>query len=272
MTPAPTFNTLAFVSVMLVGCGLSLFWALGLPRLYEAVGEIQSFKLEDAKQAKALISSDKVVERVASRLSAEDKRLLIAQGRGGDEAVSTERLLARNLRVKTDLHTLMTTVGYRSPDPQFAARMAELYLDETIARAARQKIDAEAQEVELFVRALEKQRAKTTDAFNALIAYPPYQRLHRDANDETLQALLVSAKSEEAIYDAQIAHLKTMVGMGGIEISKYRLFPDKRSPAELPQLRWPIIRNTAWGCLNTLLVAAVLATPFMSRKVQATVI
>lgn len=266
MTPAPTVNTLAFVSVMLVGCGLSLFWALGQPRLYEAVGEIQSFKLEDAKQAKALISSDKVVERVASRLSAEDKTLLITQGRGGNEAVSTERLLARNLRVATDLHTLMTTVGYRSADPQLAARIASLYLDETIARAARQKIDAEAQEV---VRTMEKLKVKAADAQNALIVY---QRLHPDANDQTYQALAASARSEEAIYAAQVVHLKKTIGIGGIQMQKYRLFPDKRLPAELPQLRWPIIRNTAWGCLNTLLVAAVLATPFMSRKVQATVI
>lgn len=269
MSSAPKFNTLAFSLVMFVGCGLSLFWSLRQPRLYEAVGEIQSFKLEDAKQAKALITSDKVAESVASRLSAEDKTLLIAQGRRGDEGLSTERLLARNLRVETDLHTLMTTVGYRSADPELAARIAKFYLEETIARSARQKSDANVHEEELLQRMLEKQRVKAGEAQNALLAY---RRLHPDVNDETYWALVASAKSEGDTLSALVTKIRT-IGFGpGIQLSAYRIVPDKRPPAELPQLHWPIIRNTAWGCLNALLIAAVLATPFTDTRGRATIL
>ncbi|MFH1497570.1 MAG: hypothetical protein ABII82_07060 [Verrucomicrobiota bacterium] len=269
MPSAPKFNTLAFISVMLVGCGLSLFWALGQPRLYETVQQIQSVNLEDAKIAKSLITSEKMSERVVSRMSADDKVLLVElSGRGGD-GVSIERLISRNLRVETDLHELMTSIRYRSADPQLAVRISKLSLSAAIARAARHEIDEDTQDIEAFVRTMETQRIKTTDAQNALAAY---QRAYPDVNDETYQALVAAAQSEESIYAQQVAHIRKVGIHTGPRISRYGAFPDKRSPSELPYLRWPIVRNVAWGCLNTLLVAAVLATPFVDNKARTSLI
>jgi capsular exopolysaccharide synthesis family protein len=134
---------------------------------------------EDLNTQVKLLESGAIVQRVAGRLSADETKALVApydKGTAGDP-VLPEDLLSKNRTVLPERMTRMLHVTYTHPDPDVAAKIANLFVEEYMNYNIRWRVDESMKAVEdLKVRA-EEQSKKVEELGNNLQAYRERQNM-----------------------------------------------------------------------------------------------
>jgi len=206
------YVVIVFLAVFLA----SLVYTLSTTKLYTAsasievlardpvvmkVQEVRDSDLrgpEDLNTQVKILESGAIVQKVAERLSPEDSKALMApyvKGDSGDMMVP-EDVLGRNRKIVPIRMTRILQIVYTHPDPDVAAKIANLFVEEFMNYNARWRVDESMKAVEdLKVRA-DQQGKKVQELGNALQAYRERQNMvsldqRKDIVTEKLKAVSV---------------------------------------------------------------------------------
>jgi capsular exopolysaccharide synthesis family protein len=179
------------VIVFLVVVLASVAYVLSATKLYTAVASIEILPRdavvmkvqevrdgdlrgpEDLNTQVKILESSAIVAKVAARLSADEAKALIApyeKGSGGDP-IAPEDLLGPNRKVLPVRQTRVLQITYTHPDPDVAAKIANLFVEEYMNYNVRWRVDESIRAVEeLKVRA-DEQSKKVEELGNALQEY-----------------------------------------------------------------------------------------------------
>lgn len=216
------------VVVFLVVLSSVLVYTLTQTPLYQSTATVQIFRrdptvmqvqqvmdnqinsAEDLNTQVNILESGAIVQKVADRLTGDDLRQFMAPyvTASGDQ-VTPQQVLASNRKVVPQRLSLILAVQYQHPNPQIAAKVANLFVDEYISYNSRMRIDEAMKAVEdLRVRA-DDQRKKVDDIANALQAYREKNNLvsldqRQDIVTEKLKALnLYVTQTTTKLRDAE---------------------------------------------------------------------
>lgn len=183
-----------------------------------------------------IIKSDSVARRVvrANRLT-DDPRFRRAwieadDGKGSFESWMVTQLLT-NVVVEPDRDTNVLGVGYRSTDPEFAAKIANSFAHEFVGERMQISTDAAKQYAKWFQQRTTEVRGKLDQAQDALAEF---QRSHGmvDGNTLALEAdRLSSLSSQLASAESSAADLRARAG------TRVTQSPDVQSSAVVEMLR-----------------------------------
>ena len=199
----------AFLAVFLA----TLVYTLSATKLYTATGSIEILardpvvmKVEEVRDTDLrgpedletqikILESATIVHMVAEHLTADETRALLKPyQKGGDDPVSPEDILADNRKIVPVRLTRILQVAYTHPDPEVAARVANLFVEEYMEYNVRWRVDESMRAVEdLKVRA-DEQSKKVEELGNALQSYREKQNMvsldqKKDIVTEKLKAL-----------------------------------------------------------------------------------
>jgi capsular exopolysaccharide synthesis family protein len=233
------YVVVAFLAVFIA----ALVYALGATRLYTAVGSIEILARdpvvmkveevrdtdlrgpEDLETQLKILESETIVRMVAEHLTPDETRALLKpyQKGNGDDPVDPEDILANNRKVVPVRLTRILQVAYTHPDPEIAARVANLFVDEYMDYNVRWRVDESMRAVEdLKVRADEQAR-KVEELGNNLQAYRERQNMvsldqKKDIVTEKLKALntlLTQANSRRMEAEVQWNQVEEVRKAGG---------------------------------------------------------
>jgi polysaccharide biosynthesis transport protein len=168
---------------------------------------------EDLNTQVKILESSAIVQMVAAGLSPDDTKALMAPYDRGDstESVVPEDVLSKNRRIIPTRMTRILQVVYTHPDPDVAAKIANLFVEEFMNYNARWRVDESMKAVEdLKVRA-DQQGKKVQELGNGLQAYRERQNMisldqRKDIVTEKLKAvslLLTQANSHLSEADVR---------------------------------------------------------------------
>jgi capsular exopolysaccharide synthesis family protein len=151
---------------------------------------------EDLGTQVKILESDAIVQKVASRLTPEESKSLLApfvKGADGDP-IAPEEILSRGRKVLPVRMTRILQIAFTHPDPDVAAKMANYFVEEYMNYNVRWRVDESMRAVEdLKVRA-EEQSKKVQELGNALQQYRESHNMvsldqRKDIVTEKLKAL-----------------------------------------------------------------------------------
>ena len=204
------YVVIVFLSVFLA----SLVYTLGSTKLYTASASVEILphdpvvmKVEEVRDSNLhgpedlgtqvkILESAAIVQMVAESLTAEESKALMApydKGGGGDPMVP-EEVLGLNRKIVPVRMTRILRVVYTHPDPEVAAKIANLFVEQFMKYNARWRVDEALKAVEdLKVRA-DQQGKKVQELGNALQAYREKENLvsldqRKDIVTEKLKAV-----------------------------------------------------------------------------------
>lgn len=145
------FNLRVFCWVFFGALALTTVWERLMPRVYESAGVLQFFRTDtqvfknsesdSAESGPRLNEILPAIENIdpkniVRRMSAEDRSALLrpygyAADAGGD---IVENVLRRNFRITPKRLSLLVVISYRHPSPEVALKMADLFMEECLAR------------------------------------------------------------------------------------------------------------------------------------------
>jgi succinoglycan biosynthesis transport protein ExoP len=134
---------------------------------------------EDLNTQVKILESGAIVQKVAERLVGDDSKALMAPNDkgGSDDLMLPEDVLGLNRKVIPVRMSRILQVAYTHPDPDIAAKVANLFVEEFMNYNARQRVDESMRAVEdLKVRA-EQQSKKVEELGNNLQAYKERQNM-----------------------------------------------------------------------------------------------
>ncbi len=127
---------------------------------------------EDLNTQVNILKSDTIVQRVANRLSGDDRqRFLAPYVRSGRPVPEPAGILARNREIVPQRLSLIIDIQYRHPDREIAAKVANFFADEYIAYNAHTLVDESMKAVEELDKRANEQRKKVDDIAASLQAY-----------------------------------------------------------------------------------------------------
>ena len=148
------------IVVFLVVFSSSLVFTLSQVKVYESSATVQIFRrdptvmqvqqvmdndirgAEDLNTQMKVLESGSIIQRVAERITGEDKSAFLAPyERSTADTAFVADILAKNRKVQLQRLTLIVTVSYDHPNPAVAAKVANFFVDEYIAYNTRQRID-----------------------------------------------------------------------------------------------------------------------------------
>jgi capsular exopolysaccharide synthesis family protein len=202
------------VIVFLVVLLASIAYTLSSTKLYTAVASIEILARdpvvmkvqevrdgslrgpEDLNTQIKILESSAIVQRVAARLSADDSKALLApfQKGSGDDPMLPEDLLGQNRKVIPVRLTRVLQITFTHPNPDVAAKIANLFVEEYMNYNVRWRVDESMRAVEdLKVRA-DEQSKKVQELGNALQDYREKHNMvsldqRKDIVTEKLKAL-----------------------------------------------------------------------------------
>ena len=149
---------------------------------------------EDLNTQVNILKSTTIVERVAGRLTGEDRRHFLAPyERVGRAPPSVEGILGANRDVVPQRLSLIIAIEFRHPNRDVAAKVANLFADEYIAYNAHIQADESIKAVEELSQRADEQRKKVEDIANALQAYR--ERNHMVSLDQRKDIVTDNLKS-----------------------------------------------------------------------------
>ncbi|GIL14593.1 MAG: chain-length determining protein [Chloroflexota bacterium] len=202
------------VVAFLVVFSSSILYTLSQTKLFESVASVQIMRrdptimqvqavvdneirsAEDLNTQVKILESGAIIQKVADRLSGDDLRRFLAPYQSEDSAAVPvpAKILAANRKIVPQRLSLLIQVQYRHPDPQVAARIANLFVDEYITYNARVRIDESMKAVEELKTRADDQRKKVDELSVKLQAYREKNNLvsldqRKDIVTEKLKAL-----------------------------------------------------------------------------------
>src|SRR5271165_5557110 len=168
---------------------------------------------EDLNTEVKILESSSLVQKIAERLTAAESKALTApyekDASAGDPIVP-ESVILKNRRILPARMTRVIQVVFTHPDPEMAARIANLFVEEFINYNVRWRVDESMKAVEdLKIRA-DQQSKKVQELGNNLQAYRERQNMvsldeKKDIVTEKLKALSTLVTQANArLMDAQV--------------------------------------------------------------------
>ncbi len=177
--------------------------------------EIRIFSTEDFNTQVQILSSGRIIERVAERITGEEMRRFMApyeKGGAGDPLTPIE-VLGRNRSVAPIRMSLVVGVSYSHPDREIAARVANYFAEEYIDSNLRTRIEESMRTVEDLQSRAEQQRQKVEEVEFRIQAYREREGLvsldrDRDIATERLRRLnMMSAEIGQQFSEAETSYL-----------------------------------------------------------------
>ncbi len=180
---------------------------------------------EDLNTQVKILESSAIVQRVAARLTADESKALLKpyeKGSGGDPIVP-EEVLIQNRKILPVRSTRMLQITFTHPDPDVAAKISNLIVEEYMNYNVRWRVDESMQAVEdLKVRA-DEQSKKVQELGNALQDYREKHNMvsldqRKDIVTEKLKALnsfLTQANSRVTEAGVQLHQVEECRKRGG---------------------------------------------------------
>lgn len=219
------------VVAFLVVFSSSIVYTLSQTKQYDAVASVQIMRrdptvmqvqavvdneirsAEDLNTQVKILESAAIIQKVADRLSGDDLRRFLAPYEKDNEdgqALMPAKILAKNRKIVPQRLSLLIQVQYQHPDPQVAAKIANLFVDEYITYNARVRIDESMKAVEELKTRADDQRKKVDELSVKLQAYREKNNLvsldqRKDIVTEKLKALnLYLTQSTARLKEAEI--------------------------------------------------------------------
>jgi capsular exopolysaccharide synthesis family protein len=231
------------VIVFLVVLLASVAYTLSATKLYTAVASIEILARdpvvmkvqevrdgglrgpEDLNTQVKILESSAIVQRVAARLSADEVKALLApfQKGGSDDPIVPEEVLTQGRKILPVRLTRVLQIAYTHPDPDVAAKIANLFVEEYMNYNVRWRVDESMRAVEdLKVRA-DEQSKKVQELGNALQDYREKHNMvsldqRKDIVTEKLKALnsfLTQANSRVTEAGVQLNQVEECRKNGG---------------------------------------------------------
>ena len=166
--------------------------------------------IEDLNTQVNILKSGSIIDRVADRLTGEEKqRFLAPYVRQGSPAPRITGILALNREIAPERSSYIIDINYFHPDREIAAKVANLFADEYIAYSAHMMVDESLRAVEELDQRVNEQRKKVDDIAAALQAFREKSKMvsldqRKDIVTEKLKGLnnLVTQGSA-ALQDAE---------------------------------------------------------------------
>jgi polysaccharide biosynthesis transport protein len=178
------------VVAFLVVFASALIYTYAQTPVYESVATVQIFRreamvmqvqqvmdnqvntAEDLNTQVNILKSSTIIQRVADRLTGEDRRLFLAPyEKAGRPAPVIDVILEKNRDVVPQRLSLIISITYRHPNRDLAAKVANFFADEYIAYNAHMQADESIRAVEELSQRADEQRKKVEDMANGLQAY-----------------------------------------------------------------------------------------------------
>ena len=161
----------------------------------EQVMDSEVRSAEDLNTQVNILKSTTLFERVASRLTEDErKRFLAPYDKHNGKPVDPLQVLEEHREITPKRLSLVIGITYQHPDRELAARIANLFADEYITYSAHTRVDESLKAVEELEQRANEQRQKVDDMAKALQAYREKNNLvsldqRKDISTETLKAL-----------------------------------------------------------------------------------
>lgn len=127
---------------------------------------------EDLNTQIKILESNKIVQRVAERITGDDLRAFLAPyEQAPDDREFVGRTLAQNRKVLPQRATLIVDVAFQHPDRFVAAKVANLFVDEYLAYNTRLRIDDSQAAVRELKTTVEDQQKRVEQLSSELQAY-----------------------------------------------------------------------------------------------------
>jgi len=230
------------IAVFVVVFSSAFLYTLNKVKIYQSTASVQIFRrdpvimqvqgvmdnevrsAEDLNTQVKVLESEAIIQKVSERLSKSELRAFKAPylGEPGVEPNITE-IIKRNRKVVPQRLSLVIAVNYQHPDPDVAARVANLFVDEFITYNARVRIDESMKAVDdLKVRA-EEQRRKVDELAVKLQNYREKNNMvsldqRKDIVTEKLKALslyLTQADSQVKAAEVRWNQVRERIESGG---------------------------------------------------------
>ncbi|HYC69698.1 MAG TPA: polysaccharide biosynthesis tyrosine autokinase [Opitutaceae bacterium] len=179
----------------------------------QGVNENEIRSAEDLNTQVKLLESISIIQRVAERLTGEDRAAFLApylSGTNHPEEVQIAEIIYKNRKVVPIRLSLVIQVQYVHPDKAVAAKVANLFIDEYIAYNSRQRIEESMKAVDDLKERADQQRKRVEDLAHALQQYREKNNLvsldqRKDIVTDKLKALSTLVTSTTArLNDAEI--------------------------------------------------------------------
>lgn len=219
------------IVVFLVVFSSALVYTLSRPKIYQSSASVQVFRrdptimqvqavmdneirsAEDLNTQVKILESATIVQKVAARLSGKELADFLAPYKSeADEAepLTADVVLMRNRKIIPQRLTLIIVVQYQHTDPQVAAKIANMFVDEYINYNARVRIDESMKAVEDLKVRVEQQRKKVDELATNLQTYRAKSNLvsldeRKDIVTEKLKALnMLVTQTTSRLADADV--------------------------------------------------------------------
>lgn len=217
------------VVVFLVVFSSSLVFTLSETKIYQSAATVQIFRsdptvmqvkqvmdndirsAEDLNTQIKVIESRTIVQRVAERISGEDRKAFLAPyEKPNAEPANVADILYKNRKVALTRLTLVVSIAYQHPDRLVAAKVANLFADEYLAHNARLRIDDSERAVNDLKATVEDQQKQVEKMAKELQLYKEKNSSvsldsRKDIVSESLKAVnLETQKASMALSQAEI--------------------------------------------------------------------
>jgi capsular exopolysaccharide synthesis family protein len=232
------YVVIVFLTVFLA----TLVYTLSTPKLYTAIASVEILARdpvvmkvqevrdsdirgpEDLNTQVKILESASIVQKVAEHLTVDETKALMAPyEKAGGEPALPEDVLGENRKIVPVRLTRILQVAYTHPDPDVAARVANLFVDQFMDYNVRWRVDESMRAVEdLKVRA-DEQAKKVEELGNALQSYRESQNMvsldqRKDIVTEKLKALnslLTEANSHLMETEVKLNQVDAVQKAGG---------------------------------------------------------
>lgn len=128
---------------------------------------------EDLNTLVKVMESSTIIKRVADRITGEDLRQFMQpyEAGGWSGPLTPLEVLGGNRRIGVVRASLVVQVAYRHPNPEVAAKVANMFVDEFIGWNTRILIEENMRGVEDIQVRIEQQRKRVEEMANALLQY-----------------------------------------------------------------------------------------------------
>ena len=217
------------IVVFLVVFSSSLVFTLSSPKIYQSTATVQIFRqdptvmqvqqvmdnsirgAEDLNTQMKVLESASIIQRVAERITGEDKSAFLApyEKSSADTAFLAE-ILAKNRKVQLQRLTLIVTVSYEHQDRFIAAKVANLFVDEYLRHNTTLRIDDSKSAYEDLKTTVDDQKKTVDQLARDLQAYKEKNNevsldTRKDIVNDKLKALSIEeSRAGIALGEAQV--------------------------------------------------------------------
>lgn len=236
------------IVVFLVVFSSSLVFTLSQPKIYSSTATVQILRsdpkvmqvqqvmdndirgAEDLNTQMKVLESASIIQRVAERITGEDKSAFLAPyDRTSADTAFVAETLAKNRKVQLQRLTLIVTVAYEHPDRFVAAKVANFFVDEYIAHNTQLRIDESKHAFDDLTVTVDEQKKKVDQLARDL------QAMKEKSNEVSLDARKDIATDRLKTLNLEASRAEIALGEAQGKLNQVNEYRAKGTPlTELP--------------------------------------